>query len=57
MDVMGQNIASTFLCVFLFGATPSAYEDSQARGHIGTVAAGLHHSSQQRLILNLLSEA
>ena len=29
---------------FLFRATHAAYESSQARGRIGAVAAGLHHS-------------
>ena len=33
-----------------------AYGGSQARGGIGVVAAGLHHSSQQCLIVNPLSE-
>ena len=28
----------------LFGAAPVAYGGSQARGRIGVVAAGLHHS-------------
>ena len=28
----------------LFGASPAAYGGSQARGRIGAVAAGLHHS-------------
>ena len=54
-----------------FRATPAAYGGSQARGLIGAVAActtatatrdlrhvrDLHHSSWQRQILNLLSEA
>ena len=60
-------------CLFAFsGAAPTAYGGSQARGQIGAVAAGiyqghsngdrchicdLHHSSQQRRILNLLSKA
>ena len=35
-------------------ATPVAYEGSQARGLIGAVAAGLHHSSRQYWILNPL---
>ena len=30
---------------FLFRATPAAYGDSQARGQIGAVAAGLCHSN------------
>ena len=35
-----------FLSIFffcLFRAAPIVYGDSQARGHIGAVAAGLHH--------------
>ena len=32
----------SFFC--LFRAAPAAYASSQARGRIGTVAAGLHHS-------------
>ena len=38
-------------------ATLVAYGNSQARSQIGTVATGLHHSSQQCQILNPLSEA
>ena len=34
-----------------------AYRDSQARGLIGATVASLHHSSEQRWILNPLSEA
>ena len=34
-----------------------AYGGSQARGQIRAVAAGLHHRSQQRQILNPLSKA
>ena len=42
----------------LFRATPKAYKEvPQARDHFGTVTTGLHHSSQQRQILNPLSEA
>ena len=60
---------SFFFCLFAFPrATPMAYGGSQARGLIGTVAAGLchscrnggcdlHHSSWQRQILNPLSRA
>ena len=33
-----------FLVFCLLGATPTAYEGSQARGQIGAEAAGLHHS-------------
>ena len=29
---------------FFFRAAPAAYGGSQARGPIGTIAAGLHHS-------------
>ena len=40
-------------CLFVFSrAFPLAYGDSQARGPIGAVAPGLHHSSRQRRILN-----
>ena len=39
-----------FFLIFLFGG-------SQAKGPTGAVASGLHHSSQQRWILNPLSEA
>ena len=60
---------SLFLCFILFiyfilfyffaisWAAPEAYGVSQARGLIGAVAAGLHHSSQQHWILNPLSKA
>ena len=34
----------TFFIFCLFGAAPMAYGGSQARGGIGTIAAGLHHS-------------
>ena len=43
--------------VLLFRAVPLVYRDSQARGQIGATVAGLHHSSQQCWILNLLIEA
>ena len=37
-----------FICLFVFvllsRAAPEAYGGSQARGRIGAVAAGLHHS-------------
>ena len=46
------------VCVFyLFRAAPVTYGGSQARGLIGATAAGLHHSSRQRRVLNPLSEA
>ena len=41
---------------FLFRAALAAYGSSQARGLIGATAASLHHSSQQRRILNPLTE-
>ena len=41
-----------FVCLFLFfRAAPTAYGGSQARGLIGAVALGLHHSHS-----NLASE-
>ena len=47
-----------FFCLFAISwAAPAAHGDSQARGRIRAVAAGLHHSSQQHRILNLLSKA
>ena len=46
-----------FFFFFPFRAAPLAYGGSQARGQIGAIAAGLHHSSRQRRILNLLGEA
>ena len=50
-----------FLFFCFFRATPMAYGGSQAKGLIGAVAAGLHHShnpsSWQHRILNPLSEA
>jgi len=33
-----------FFCLLSFRAAPAAYGGSQARGLIGAVAAGLHHS-------------
>ena len=45
-----NNVCFFFLCLLsffffcLFTAAPAAYGGSQARGLIGTVAAGLHHS-------------
>ena len=44
-----------FLCVFFcfvffFRATPQAYGGFQARGQIGGVVAGLHHSNTRSLI-------
>ena len=33
-----------FFFFFFFGAAPATFGDSQARGLIGAVPAGLHHS-------------
>ena len=41
----------------LYRTASAAHGGSQARGPIEAVAAGLHHSSQQRQILDALSEA
>ena len=46
-----------FLSFVFFRAAPKVYAGSQAKGPIRATAAGLHHSSQQRRILNPLSEA
>ena len=32
------------ICLFVFTAAPVTYGSSQARGQIGAVAVGLHHS-------------
>ena len=43
-----------FLSFVFFRATPSAYGGSQARGWIGAVTAGLHHShSNARCLLHI----
>ena len=39
-----KEIASFFLFLLFFRAAPVAHGGSQARGLIGAVAAGLHHS-------------
>ena len=46
-----------FFFFFFFRATHTAYRGSQARGQIRGVAVGLHHSWQQRQIINPLSKA
>ena len=43
-----RGLQGGFFFVLLFRATPSAYGGSQARGHIGAVAAGLHHSHSNK---------
>ena len=45
-----QYVFLLFVRFCLFRAIPAAYGGSQARGRIGAVASGLHHSSQQRQI-------
>ena len=58
-DVENSRIFFFFLSFCLFAiswAAPVAYGGSQASGLIGTVAASLHHSSQQRWIINPLSK-
>ena len=47
LDVVNLTISFSFFPFFffcLFRAAPIVYGDSQARGHIGAVAAGLGHS-------------
>ena len=51
---LGMQSIFFFLVFFFFRAAPLAYEGPQARGWIGTVAGGLHHSSQQCRILDPL---
>ena len=41
-DPFGTSILFFIFC--LLGAVPAVYGGSQARGHIGATAAGLHHS-------------
>ena len=52
----GGGVLDWFL-FFFFMPAPVAYAGSQARGRVRVAAAGLCHSSQQRQILNPLSEA
>ena len=63
---LGRQHLFFFFVFCPFKATPMAYRGSQARGPIGTVAAGLHHSHSicdlhhrywQCWIVNLQSEA
>ena len=49
LESSSNSSSASFSFLFFFGffrATPTAYGGSQARGRIGAVAAGLHHSSQ-----------
>ena len=43
-----QTHKHIFLSFFFFRAVPVTYGGSQAMGHIGAVAAGLHHSHNAR---------
>ena len=54
---VSRQFNSFFFFFCLFRATPAAYRGSQFRGQIRATAAGLHHSSRQRWIINPLSEA
>ena len=40
----GEEGGKSIFFLSFFRAAPSAYGGSQARGQIGAVAAGLHHS-------------
>ena len=53
----GCSFFLSFFPFLLFRAAPVAYGGSQVRERIGAAAAGLHHSSQQRRILDPLNEA
>ena len=57
----GQVESFCFLFLFcLFRAVPVAYGSSQARGQLGAVAAGLHHShnsTRSEPVLNPLNKA
>ena len=57
---MNSRLVFFFLVFYLFRATPTAYEGSQARGLIRAAAAALRqshsNSSQQCQILNPLSK-
>ena len=54
---VGEIQSLNFFFFLSFRAAPMAYGGSQARGRIGAVAGGLHHSSCQHQILNPLREA
>ena len=62
--ICGHGCRTIYIILFfilfyflLFRAAPRAYGNSQARGQIRVIAASLYHSSQQRQILNPLSQA
>ena len=42
--VFPDDLDISFVFSFFFRATPAAYGGSQARGLIGAITAGLHHS-------------
>ena len=43
-DQLPQTLNNFFFLFAIFWAVPAAYGGCQARGRIGAVAAGLHHS-------------
>ena len=55
--------STTSICLFIYclfaisWAALAAYGSSQARGWMGAIATGLHHSSRQLRILNPVSKA
>ena len=57
VDASFHSSSSFFFVFCRFRAALAAYGGSQAKGPIGAVAASLHHPSQQRRVLNPLSEA
>ena len=63
LKLLVVHVHDTYICIYFFfvffsisWASPVAYGDSQTRGRIGAIAAGLHHSSWQCRIFNPLSE-
>ena len=48
---------SCWIFFFFLRAAATTYGGSRARGRIGAIAAGLHHSSHPHRVLNPLSEA
>ena len=44
IDILNISVCFEFSILIFFRAAPVAYGGSQARGHIGAVAGGLHHS-------------
>ena len=54
---MKDNLISPSELIFVFPSGPHGKWKYQARGQMGAIDAGLHHSSQQHQILNSLREA